>query len=95
LECAVLLKERPKFRDVFIELWRGDAAPDQDKRDAWFAANPNTELSSDYGPDGDEDLQWVVTRVVGSPNDRAWREVGRGRTPSAAIVAAMQSGEKQ
>jgi hypothetical protein len=73
---------------------RPDAAPAQDKRDAWFAANRSCELSSDYGPDDDEHLQWVVHRVVGSPNDREWREIGRGGTPSAAIDAAMQSGEK-
>lgn len=53
----------------------------------WLAKNLNCELSH-VGED--DDSAWVVHRVTGSRNDREWREIGRGSTPSAAIAAAMK-----
>jgi putative hemolysin len=51
-------------------------------------AHPSWELSQDTDP---EELGWLVHKVVGSPNDREWREIGKGRTPREAIRAAIQA----
>jgi hypothetical protein len=53
----------------------------------WLEQRPAYEVSCDSNG---EELEWVVHRVVGSPNDREWREVGRGATPRAAISDAMK-----
>lgn len=54
-----------------------------------FAKHTNWELTSEYD---EGDLIWCVNKVVGSPNDREWIEVGRGTTPRLAIDAAMKAG---
>lgn len=52
-----------------------------------FAKYTNWELAAEYDED---DLIWCVNKIVGSPNDRVWQEIGRGTTPREAIDAAMQ-----
>lgn len=55
-----------------------------------FLSRPGIEI----GTESEEGEFWhVVYEVVGSVNDREWRELGRGATLRAAIAAAMQGKE--
>lgn len=64
----------------------------------WLDEHKNLELhhySPVYADDDDDTVEWRVTRVSGSINDREWDTVGRGETPLAAILQACHVlGEK-
>lgn len=62
----------------------------------WLSTRPTLELHHYmpvYGDDDDDAVEWRVTRVSGSINDREWTTVGQGETPLAAILdAALKEG---
>ena len=95
------------FVVVFIErmareihsAWRHPQpqAVTEDARDgellAWLAANVDMDL--DWGaPDGgdeEDECVWRVYQQCGGRNDREWRFMGQGDTPSAALIAARRA----
>jgi hypothetical protein len=57
---------------------------------AEFGKHPGWELSSGYDED---DAFWQVHRINGGVNDREWTLIGKGDTPSDAILAALKTVE--
>lgn len=60
---------------------------------AWLGESTRRSLSFDgrtFSEDDNLDL-WVVTEEYGSINDREWAQLGAGKTPAEAVVAAMHA----
>ncbi len=52
----------------------------------WLAKNPNCEVSFSGW---DDEPCWQVHRVTGPRSDREWTLIGKGKTPAAALAAAV------